>query len=98
MSVGLGALLAARGDEAPLAGPERRRREETVAHHAHRRRILEVGRVDADALLQHDVACSQVPRRHHEPGISWIFLPGAEPTVLVVVHSSANLLMLKLKI
>ena len=70
VSLGPRALLAARGYEAPLAGPERGRREEAVADHAHRRRVLEVGGVDADALLQHDVARSEVPRRDHEPGTS----------------------------
>ena len=47
--------------------PEGCRREESVADDADGRRVLEVGRVDADALLQHHVAGAQVTRRHHEP-------------------------------
>ena len=67
MSVCRGALLAAGGDEAAPAGPEGGGREEAVADDAHRRRVLQVGRVHARALLQHDVARTQVTRRHHEP-------------------------------
>ena len=67
MGVCRGALLAAGGDEAAPAGPEGGGREEAVADDAHRRRVLQVGRVHARALLQHDVARTQVPRRHHEP-------------------------------
>ena len=58
--------------------PEGRRREQAVADDAHGRRVLEVGRVDADALLQYDVAGAEVPRRHHEPAATdrWDYCRG----------------------